>query len=469
MMSLFTNDLESVQSCFGDGILMACDAVFLGTFAYIKMVRMSGALSLLILIPIAFLFVAGLLESEMMEKKWDERQQAYSDLCDHCQETFSGIAVVKAFVKETVELLAFGKLNRKNEKSNIDYTRAQTLLNIFISLSIESVICVILGYGGYLVYNGTFDAGMLVEFIAYFLATVWPIMAVSELISMSAQGKASLARINELLQKEPLVKDAPDVLPIEKVEGKIQFKNLTYRHIGRDYDILSNVSFTIEKGERVGIIGRTGCGKTTIADLLMRIYNVPDDTILLDGYDINKLSLACVRSSISCVPQDNFLFSTTIANNIAFSKEEENAEEIAQMATLADVAKDIEEFPEQYNTLLGERGVTVSGGQKQRISIARALLKDSSILILDDAVSAVDTATERKILDNLDKTGKQQTLIMIAHRISTVEGLDKIVFLEEGKVTAVGPHDRLYATCPAYKKMVDLQKLEEGKEGDINA
>ena len=225
--------------------------------------------------------------------------------------------------------------------------------------------------------------------------------------------------------------------------------------------MLKNISFTIQPGESVGIVGKTGAGKTALVDLLLRTYNVPDGTLFVDGKDVNGVSIHSVRQACAYVPQENFLFSDTIAHNIAFGVDDATPEDIERAASLADVRDNIVDFKDGYETVLGERGVTVSGGQKQRISIARALLKDAPILILDDSVSAVDTRTEKIILDNLKKSRAGKTTLLIAHRISTVEGLDKIVFLEDGRVEAVGPHDQLYASCPEYHKMVDLQKLED--------
>ena len=461
LMSYFTNDLETVQDCFGSGILMMADALFLGVMALFKMFRMDLTLTLFSLIPMVFLLVISAIVGHYMEKKWDERQEAFSALSDFSQEDFSGIAVIKAFVKETVQLMAFRKLNKQNEKVNVEFTKISTALNILVTLFVESVICVILGYGGYLVYYGQFNAGQLIEFIGYFTSIVWPIMAVSQLIEMRARGKASLARIGELLDTPVDVADKPTVKePDAPLAGNIEMKNLTFRYPGGSYDSLTDVSFKINAGENVGIIGKTGSGKTTLVDLLLRTYNVPDGTVFLDGYDVNDLPICTVRKYAAYVPQDNFLFSDTIANNIAFASDTDDQSAVEEAARLSDVHDNIIEFTEGYATVLGERGVTVSGGQKQRISIARALMKDANILILDDAVSAVDLRTEKAILENLRRIRKGKTTILIAHRISTVEGMDKIIFLDDGRVTAVGTHKELLESCPDYRTMVELQQVQ---------
>ena len=464
LMSLYTNDLDTIQECFGDGILMFFDATVLGLLALYKMWRMDYKLTLLALIPAAIMFVIGTIMGTTMTKRWEERQQAFSDLSDFAQENFSGIAVIKAFVKELKELTAFRKLNRENEEINVTYTKIATLLEVLVTLFVESVICVILGYGGWLVYRGQFNAGQLVEYIGYFEAIVWPIMAVSMLIEKTSRGKASLNRITELLDASIDVADRADVHELAAPKGGIEFRHLTFRYPDGEYDVLRDISFTVAPGESVGIVGKTGAGKTALVDLLLRTYNVADGTLFLDGQDVNSLSIHSVRSACAYVPQDNFLFSDTIAHNIGFGVDDATQEEIDRAAALADVRDNIVDFKDGYETVLGERGVTVSGGQKQRISIARALLKDAPILILDDSVSAVDTRTEKIILDNLKTTRAGKTTLLIAHRISTVEGLDKIVFLEDGRVEAVGPHDELYAACAEYRRMVDLQRLEDETE-----
>lgn len=469
LMSLYTNDIDTIQECFGDGILMFFDALVLGLMALYKMWRMDYKLTLLALIPALIMFGIGTVMGTAMTKRWEERQQAFSDLSDFAQENFSGIAVIKAFVKELKELMAFRKLNKQNEEINVIYTKIATLLEVLVTLFVESVICVILGYGGYLVYQGRFNAGQLVEYIGYFEAIVWPIMAISMLIEKTSRGKASLNRITELLNAPIDVADRPGVQELQNPQGSVEFRHLTFRYPDGEYDVLQDISFTIHPGESVGIVGKTGAGKTALVDLLLRTYNVPDGTLFVDGKDVNTLSIHSVRAACAYVPQDNFLFSDTIAHNIGFGVDDASPEMIDHAASLADVRDNIVDFKDGYETVLGERGVTVSGGQKQRISIARALLKNAPILILDDSVSAVDTRTEKIILDNLKSSRTNKTTLLIAHRISTVERLDKIIFLDDGKIEAVGPHDELYTSCPKYRRMVDLQRLEDEVGGDDNA
>lgn len=466
MMSLFTNDLETINECFGWGSMMLFDALFLGILSIIRMIQKDVILTLLSMIPMVFLCLAGFAVSFYMQKKWETRQEAFSRLSDFSQESFSGIAVIKAFVKEAKELIAFKKLNEKNENANVSYVKLSVLLEVSVTLFIESVTCIILAYGGYNVYRGQFNPGDLIEFLGYFSSVIWPIMAISQLIEMSSRGKASLKRISDLLDKRPTVTDREGALAPARLNGLIEFKNLTFSYPGREEKVLDGVSFTIYPGENVGIIGKTGSGKTTIVDLILRTYNVPDGTVYLDGTDINKLSVKTIRENAAYVPQDNFLFSDTIANNIAFAFDDigDRNEAIVRAARISAVHDNISEFKDGYETVLGERGVTVSGGQKQRISIARAVMKDAPILILDDSVSAVDTNTEQIILNALRKERKGKTTVLIAHRVSSIEYMDKIIYVENGKIVAVGTHTELYASCEDYKNMVELQRLEEDKD-----
>lgn len=461
LMSLFTNDLDTVQECFGWGYLMLFDAIILGGLAIAKMWRMNPILTLFTMIPMFFLLGSSCILGKYMMKKWDLRQESFSKLSDFAQESFSGIAVVKAFVKEAKELLSFEKINRENEEANISFARSSVLLKILVTLFVESVITVILGYGGWLVYQGMFDAGQLIEFLGYFSATVWPIMAISELIDMISRGKASLNRISQLLDAKQDVKDQSEVEHLENIKGTIEFRNLSFCYPEKEVPALENISFTVQAGEHIGIVGKTGCGKSTLVDLIVRTYNVEDGTLFIDGKDVNRVFIHDVRLGCAYVPQDNFLFSDTIENNIAFGVEERGKDEIVQAATDARVDSNIREFKNGYETVLGERGVTVSGGQKQRISIARALIKDAPILILDDSLSAVDTITEKEILEKLKERRKDKTTILIAHRVSTIEKMDKILYLEEGRLVSMGSHKELCETCPEYLKMVEQQRLEE--------
>jgi len=464
LMSLFTNDLETIQDSFGSGVLVLCDCLLLGGLAIYKMIKMNPKLTMLSCIPVVFIFMVGNILGNSMTKKWEVRQQAFSDLSDFSQESISGIAVIKAFAKEKLEMMAFKRLNLQNEKVNVSFTRSSVALDILVLFAVETIVGVIIGYGGFLVHGGGFNAGELVEFIGYFSSIVWPVEGIAMLIQMTSKAKASLKRIGDLLDAPIDMKDDLSKLIDDKGDfsADIEFRNLNFSYPGCEKKALENISFKINAGESIGIIGKTGCGKTTIVDLISRIYEVSDGSIFVNGRDVNTIPIKELRSHIAYVPQDNFLFSDTIENNIAFACEEDNdISKIKEAASMADVASNIEEFPNQYETLLGERGVTVSGGQKQRISIARALIKNADILILDDSVSAVDTKTEKIILEKLSKNREGKTTILIAHRISTIERMDKILFIEDGRVVDFGTKDQLMERCDRFVEMVNLQKLDE--------
>ena len=463
LMSYFTNDLQTIHSCFANGLIMFFDALIMCSLAIYKMITLHPILTLFSLVPIIIFLCCSLVIKKYMSLKWRRRQEAFSNLSDHAQETFAGIAVIKAYVKEGYELLRFKKLCKDNEEKNVDFVRLSQLLSVLLLLFTESITCIIIGYGGYLVHENVLNAGELVEFIGYFTSIIWPVTAIGELVNLNSQGKASLSRVGEFLDTKPDVADTNATENID-IKGSIEFKNLTFAHPSANRNSLKDVSFVINAGERVGLIGRTGAGKTTIVDLILRTYNVPDGTVFIDGVDINRIPIKTVRASAAYVPQDNFLFSDTIENNIAFATDGGTFEQIIEAAKMAAVHDNIDEFPKKYSSVLGERGVTVSGGQKQRISIARALMKNAPILILDDSVSAVDVNTEKTILSNLNNMRKGKTTILIAHRISTIENMDKIIFIDDGKIIAVGTHTELYSSCEDYRNMVNLQKLDDLKE-----
>ena len=469
-MALYTNDLQTVRMAFGPGIVMLADALFLGVIAYVKMLQLDVFLAILSLIPMLLIVVVGAIVSKFLDRKWAERQKAYENLSDFVQENFSGISVIKAFVKEKKELKEFLKHNKDNVDKNVNYVRLAVLFDIMLGLTITVTMAIIVGYGGYLVYQnkmlgiGDFDIGKLTEYLAYFESIIWPMMAIAQLITMKSQASASLRRINELLDEESEVNDSLVLYPDAHLNGEIEFNNLSFKYSEETPLVLKDISFKIKDGEHIGIIGRTGCGKTTIVDLLMRVYNVNKGEIKIGGYDIMEVPVVNVRNTVGYVPQDNFLFSDTITKNIAFSKESVDDESVEEAAKYADVHENIIDFPEQYSTILGERGVTLSGGQKQRISIARAFVKNPEILILDDSVSAVDTKTERTILSNLKEKRAGKTTIVIAHRISTIKDMDRIILLEDGELKAFDTHDNLLETSNLYREMVELQRLEDEKE-----
>lgn len=473
LMALYTNDLNAIRRVFGEGTVMLVDFLVLGSLTFYRMISINYILTLLTCIPLVLMAICSGIIGRYIRKKFEARQKAYADLSDFAQESFSGLAVIKAFVKEGKELLAFAKTNKNSMDKNIEFVKASTLLSVMIGLLISSVIIIIIGYGGWLVFNKVtvngelFTIGVLTEYIAYFGSLTWPMMAISQLINLRSQAKASLIRINELLDEKVEIVDK-DVVEDKEIKGKITFNNLSFSYPGANREVLHNISFTINQGESIGIVGRTGSGKTTLVDLLLRIYNLEEKQIFIDDVDIMHLPIKKVRDAIAYVPQDNFLFSDTILNNINFYHASGSREEAIKAAKMADVHDNIVEFVDGYDTVMGERGVTVSGGQKQRISIARALVKNAPILILDDSVSAVDTKTEETILRHLKETRQGKTTILIAHRVTTIQAMDKIAIIDEGRLAGFGTHEELLKTNELYQNMVYLQRLEDEVRGDID-
>lgn len=471
LMAHYTNDLEAVRRAVGPGIIMIFDALFMTILTFWWMFKVNVKLTLIASIPLIILAVFGSVIRVKLRKKFKELQQSFEDMSDFTNENFSGISVVKAFVKEKIEMNEFSKLNQNLKDKTINYVKISTLFNIFIRTLISSVFVILIAYGGYIMINSNGSSDILsisdlVLLISYFGMLIWPMLAIGMVITTASQGNASRIRIEAILDAVVDVYDKDNAIEVEKLDGEIEFRNLTFTYPGDHKPVLKDISFKINKGDMVGIIGRTGSGKTSLVDLLLRIYNIDPDMLRLDGYDIMDLRIDKVRDQIGYVPQDGFLFSDTINNNISLGirKEGNYLEDIIDTAKLADVHDNILDFTEGYDTLIGERGVTLSGGQRQRISIARALVKEPPILILDDSVSAVDTNTEEKILSNLRKVRKGKTTILIAHRITTIKDASKIIVIDNGSIIGIGNHDQLLKTCTFYKDMVERQKLEDELE-----
>ena len=478
VMAWFTNDLETIEEMFGWGTMMLVDALFLSVIVIIKMIRLEWVLSLIIFIPIILIIVWGALVEKHMSLRWENRQKAFDDLYDFSQENFTGIRVIKAFVKETKEIHAFAKVAKKNADVNIDFVKVSVLFDVFISIIISAIMVIIMGFGGWFVYSFVtgnpvvifnhkveLDAGNLVTFLGFFETLIWPMMCLGQIVSMRSRGKASYKRVAAYLDQEEEIKDQKDAIILENVKGKITFKNFNFKYPGSNNDSLKNINLEIKAGETIGIVGKIGSGKSTFANSLLRLYNLEKDTLLIDDIDIMDCNIASVRDQIGYVPQDNFLFSDKVRNNIAFSNKDIEEEKIIAAAKFAAVHDNIVDFKDGYDTISGERGVTLSGGQKQRISIARAFIKDAPIMILDDSVSAVDVKTEETILNNIKEQRKDKTTLVIASRVSTVSHMDRIIVLNDGMVEAFDNHERLLEISPTYQKMVHLQELEKEVEG----
>jgi len=473
ILSYFSNDLETIEESFGFGIVQMIDGVFLLVMSLIKMFKLQGVLTLLLLIPVVLLGLCAFFVDKLMEKKYEKRQKAFEDMSDYAQENFTGIRVIKAFVKERKELKQFAKEAKKNKDTNIEYVKVSSLLEVLFNALIYVIFGIILLGGSYLVYLNIKSGGVegitigsLIEFIGYADTLIWPIFALAGTINLIARARTSLKRISNLLDEKVEIVDDKVVCPTD-LKGEIEFKNFNFAYPDDENTlILKDVNIKIKAGETIGIVGKIGSGKSTLVNMLFRLYNVEDNTLFIDGYDIMHLPIRMVRDTIGYCPQDNFLFSDSIRNNIAFSNPDMSLEEVEKAAEFADVRSNIEEFKDKYETLIGEKGVSLSGGQKQRISIARAIVKDPKILVLDDSVSAVDVKTEETILHNIQKDRKGKTTILIASRVSTVKALDKIIVMNDGKVEAFGTHEECLKNSKTYTRMVELQSLEKEMEGE---
>ena len=479
IMSWFTNDLETISEYFSWGTIMMVDAIFLGVITTIKMVtRIDLWMTLICFAPLLLIIIWGFLAEKFFMKKWEERQNAYDKVYDFAQENFTGIRVIKAFVKETKEIHAFAKVARKSADTNVSFARLSVVFDVFIEVIISLLFALVLGVGGWFVWSYTHNDAIilfnhtidltpdkLIEFVGYIDILIWPMIALGQIVPMYSRSKASLKRVSVFLDAEIKVKSPKDGVKLEKARGEIEFKNFSFHYPTYDYASLHNISLTIHPGETVGIVGKIGCGKTTLVNVLLMMYNVEPGTLFVDGHDIMSLDIDALRNQIAYVPQDNFLFSDTIQNNINFGLENGDEEIARKGAIFAGVDEDINGFKDGYQTVSGERGVTLSGGQKQRISIARAYVKDAPILILDDSVSAVDTKTEETILHNIMHERRDRTTLVVASRVSTVSHLDKIIVLNEGELEAFDTPANLLKTSPTYIKMVKLQELQKEVEG----
>lgn len=474
IMAWFTTDLETIEEYLGWGSIMLVDAAFLSVLAIIKMIRLDWVLSMIAFLPMFLIIILGALVEKHMGIRWEHRQKEFDRLYDFSQENFQGIRVIKAFVKEVQEIYAFNKVAKENQEANLGFVRVAILFDVLISLVIILILSMIMGIGGYFVYacvSGTpvvfmgheivLEAGKLVTFIGYFETLVWPMMAMGQLVSMHSRSKTSLKRIENFLYEEEEIKNSENAQVLECVQGKITFKDFNFKYPQSKHVALQDVNIEINPGEIIGVVGKIGSGKTTLVNTLLRLYNVEKQTLFIDGIDIMEIDIHSLRNHIAYVPQDNFLFSDSVKNNIAFSNRKLAFESIQSAARFADVDDNIVRFSDGYDTITGERGVSLSGGQKQRISIARAYVKDAPIMIMDDSVSAVDIKTEENILHNIRTLRKDKTTIVIASRVSTVKSMNRILVLNEGKVEAFDTHERLLEISPTYAKMVYLQELEK--------
>ena len=461
LMTRFTSDLNMIRMAIGPAVICVFDASVMTIMVIAQMIfYVNLRLTLLTLVPMLVICLGEIYYGKIMKPKYLARQEAVSRLTDYVQESFSGVRVIKAFVRERAQRYGFLYANRRAMDKNLTVARLQAivmpLLDVVIGLS--SLITLI--YGGWLAITGEITLGRFVAFNQYINMLVWPMLACGDAINMFSQGSASIRRVQEIFEEEPEIADRPDVIPTPHLTGNVTLSHLSFTHKGHEQPSLKDISLDIPAGTTLALIGRTGNGKSTLVNLLLHLYETPPGMIFLDGRDINTIPLKDLRENIAYVPQDNFLFSDTIRANIAFGSKNGDMQAVMAAAKAACIHDSILTFPEGYDTVVGERGVTLSGGQKQRCSIARALMKDAPILILDDALSAVDTDTEEQILHNLADLRRGKTTILIAHRLSTIQNADVIMVLEDSEAVEIGNHETLMAKNGIYRSMFEKQQLE---------
>ena len=473
IMSSFTTDIEAIGDFTGWGTVMIIDALFLGVMALYKMIKLDMFLTMITIIPMLALIVWGNKVEKAMSDKWTERQKSFDKLFDFTQENFTGIRVIKAFVKEAQEFKAFSKVAKENSDVNIDFAMMSVRFDVCIELLIGAVVALLMGLGGTCVYyyvtgnpvvlfghSIILTAGKLVTFIGYVDVLIWPMIAMGQILQMFSRYKSSSKRVFDYLDEEEEIHNIDNPVSLDDCKGEISFNHFSFIYPDGSNESLKDISFKINPGELIGVVGKIGSGKTTLVNSLLRLYNIEKNQIFIDGVDIMDLDIKSVRDNIAYVPQDNFLFSSTVQENIAFSNKRMSIDKVKSAANFADVHENITNFKDGYNTMTGERGVTLSGGQKQRISIARAYAKDAPIMIMDDSVSAVDVKTEEAILSNIQEKRAGKTTIIIASRISTVSKADRILVLKDGELEAFDSPENLLKVSPTYQKMVYLQKLE---------
>lgn len=459
LMARATNDLSAVRMFWGIGIVASADSLIFMIATVVMMILIDFKLMLYALIPLPILTIIVVRVGRIVHRRSRVVQEVFASLMEKAREIYAGIRVVKAYTQEDAEDRNFGELNQTYLKKNMHLMLVWGLFEPFLSVVIGFAYGIVLILGGTSVILGGMSMGDFVAFNSYLGFLIWPMIAMGWIINLYQRGTASMKRINEILSQEPLIVDGEGARDAD-IEGNIKFDGLSFGY-EKDNLVLHNISLDIAAGETVAIVGRTGSGKSTVVRLLPRLYDPPGATLEIDNRDIHKIKLLSLRSQIGMVPQESFLFSDTIAENIRFGKPDASSEEIERCARIAHIYDEIVAFPDGFESEVGERGVSLSGGQKQRIAIARALLVNPKILILDDALSAVDTETEEQILSELKKLFKDRTVIIISHRISTVKDADKIYVIDDGRIVEQGKHDELIEQNGIYAEINRLQELEE--------
>jgi len=461
LMAYATNDMNAIRMLLAFGFVIGADIIVIAVASLFFMVDISLKLTLLAILPTPFLTIIIMYFGKKIHARFRKVQKTFASMSGIVQESISGIRVVKAFVQEEAELEKMSESARDYMDENIGLVKIFALFHPAMFLLINVCMGIVLIFGGQAAILHDISIGEFVAFFQYLGMLVWPMIAIGWIVNLFQRGTASLKRLNSILDVDPEIVDKDIDENISALKGKISFKDLTFNYTAETPKIFDGISFKIEAGKTLAIVGRTGCGKTTVIDLLSRVYNPPENAIFFDDNDIYKVPLDILRSNLIMVPQEIFLFSDTVANNISLGKNKATREEIEEVSRKAQVYSSIIEFENGFDTVIGERGVTLSGGQKQRLAIARALLTDPNILILDDALSAVDTKTEKSILDDLIKMRNDKTTIIISHRISSIQHADKIIVLNNGKIEEEGNHKQLLTKNGIYADIYEKQQIEE--------
>lgn len=467
LMAYATNDINSVRMFTGEGIMMSVDSSFMLIFTIIMMIRTVGVrITAITLFPIPITAVIIIASGKVFYKIFRKRQEAYAKLSDVTTESFSGISVIKAFVEEDETKKRFDEANRNYYNKDLNVVKTQTFFFPFMVLLAGISYMLVIFFGAKYVIDGTLSLGDFVALYTYVGIIMWPARSLGIIIGQIQQGSAGLFRIEEMFKNKPTIKDVENPIRLPEDKTSIEFKNVSFKYPGEEDYALKNISFKLENGKSLALVGKTGSSKSTILKLIFREYLPNEGEVLIDNHPIENIRINDLSEKTGYVPQDNFLFSESLRENIAFSYEKDyDVDEVYEAAKKSGVYNDIMDFKNDFDTVIGERGVTLSGGQKQRVSIARALIKNPSLLVLDDSLSAVDTNTEKSILDALDKI--HATEVIIAHRISTIKSCDEIIFLEDGHIKERGTHDELVKLDGEYNKMYQNQLLEDELKGEF--